>query len=371
MDGFDGHPPAPPNPESLRDGGVSPFPHGVPLAKGGLLSYPTQRVVELNYLRLNNHSLNSLPQFKSAPWCLNGHVHTVLSSILFEPAYVNYKRTVIDTPDGDFLNLDLLETDEHAPVVILLHGLEGSSKRYYVQNLAHHLLQSGYNIIALNFRSCGGKLNNTRTFYHSGETEDLRNVCTWAKNRFSDSPIFAAGYSLGGSVLLNYLKKYGADSIIESFVAVSVPYDLYRGSLNLQKGINRLYDYRFLRTLKKKLKLKRRVFSDLPVFTGSTLYEFDDQVTAPLHGFEDARDYYTRCSSAFFMHRIDTPGLLIHSREDPLCPFEFTPHEAIEENPNLTTAFPERGGHVGFWSLPPGWVELTAEYYFDAQRSRL
>lgn len=305
------------------------------------------------------------PEFKSAPWCVNGHLHTILSSYLFEPVYLDYNKIEIATPDGDNLDLNLMENETGAPVTILLHGLEGSANRYYIQNLAHYLFNSGHTVAALNFRSCGGKMNNQRRFYHSGDTNDLETVSKWLSEKFPDSIQLAAGFSLGGSVLLNYLKKYRNKATIKGFAAVSVPYDLYKGSINLQRGFNKIYDYHFLISLKKKLELKRKTYSDLPNFNGNTLFEFDDQVTAPVHGFKDAKEYYTQCSSAFFMDQIQTPGLLIHSKEDPLCPFDYTPLKVINENPFLSTVFHSRGGHVGFWSVPPGWIERTVGKYFN------
>ncbi len=229
----------------------------------------------------------------------------------------------------------------------------------------------GYNVVAMNFRSCGGEMNQTRRFYHSGEYEDLQTVCKWIETQYPDSIQIAAGFSLGGSVLLNYLNHFSDESLIQAFAAVSVPYDLYRGSVNLQNGFNRLYDYQFLITLRDKLQQKRRIFEDLPAFYGSTLFEFDDQVTAPVHGFKDAEDYYNQCSSAFFLDRISKPGLLIHSREDPLCPFDYIPMDDIHQNPYLTACFTERGGHVGYWSMPPGWMERTICQYFNMILNRL
>lgn len=208
-------------------------------------------------------------------------------------------------------------------------------------------------------------MNQARRFYHSGEYEDLQTVCKWVQARYPNSTQVAAGFSLGGSVLLNYLNHFGSDGLIRAFAAVSVPYDLYRGSVNLQKGFNRIYDYQFLVSLREKLSQKNEQFSDLPTFNGSTLFEFDDVVTAPIHGFKNAEEYYRQCSSAFFLDQISTQGILIHSREDPLCPFEYIPIDTIRKNPALTTCFTERGGHVGYWSLPPGWIERTISRYFN------
>jgi predicted alpha/beta-fold hydrolase len=303
-------------------------------------------------------------EFKPAPWCINGHVHTICASLFFKPAEVEFERRKIDTPDGDFLNLDCIHSNDTAPTLILLHGLEGSSSRYYIQNLAHQVSFYGFNVVAMNFRSCGGEMNSARRFYHSGEFEDLHTVCKWVQQQYPHSTQIAAGFSLGGSVLLNYLNEFESESLIDAFAAVSVPYDLYRGSINLQKGFNRLYDYQFLITLREKLQKKKSLYDDLPDFNGSTLFDFDDQVTAPVHGFKDAEDYYTHCSSAFFLDNISKPGLLIHSREDPLCPFDYIPMASIDGNPFLTPCFTERGGHVGYWSMPPGWMERTISRYF-------
>ncbi|MFO7846702.1 MAG: alpha/beta fold hydrolase [Balneolaceae bacterium] len=309
----------------------------------------------------------ALPGFSSAPWCFNGHAHTILCSQLFKPVPLPFSRRSVPTPDGDFLNIDLLHADPSAPFVVLLHGLEGSTGRYYMRNLAHHLWQLGFNIAAVNFRSCGGELNKTRRFYHSGEYKDIATVCSWLDSSYKRPLQFAVGFSLGGSALLNYLHHKKNKSRIRMFSAVSVPYDLYRGSVNLQKGFNRIYDYNFLLSLKQKLAGKRERFPDLPEFTGSTLFDFDDQITGPIHGFSGAEEYYRVCSSANFMDQIQTPGLLIHSREDPLCPFAYTPVKDILANPLLSTSFTDRGGHVGFWSLPPGWLNRTIASYFIHQ----
>jgi len=304
--------------------------------------------------------------FKSAPWCFNGHAHTILPSLLFNSPHLNYNTERIPTPDDDFLDIDIVkQKTTDAPVAVIFHGLEGSSRRYYVRRMAQKLYERGMHIFAVNFRSCSGEMNSNRRFYHSGETEDPQTVFSWVGDHFPNSSIFAVGFSLGASALLNTIHKNGSESNVEAFAAISTPFDLKRGSINLQNGFNRIYDYRFLRSLEYKLKQKRKTYPDLPIFNGSTLYDFDDQVTAPIHGFKDADDYYRQCSSAFFMDDIQTPGLIIHSRQDPLCPFEYTPAEAINSNALLSTVFPKKGGHVGFWSLPPDWAEQNVANYFS------
>ncbi len=297
--------------------------------------------------------------FSSAPWCFNGHAHTVLCSLLFHSPHVHYKRVQIDTPDNDFLDIDYTHGENKKPVVIIFHGLEGHSNRYYVTQLANHLHQRGFTVVAPNFRSCSGTLNRTKKFYHSGEIEDLQTIISWVNREFPNRTIHAAGFSLGASALLNYLKEHKTHHPLRSIVAISTPFDLKRGSINLEKGFNKIYSIRFLRTLAQKLREKKKIYPDLPDFNGSTIYEFDDQVTAEIYGFDGAEDYYHRCSSGLFMDQIQTSTLVIHSKEDPMCPFQWTPIDAIRKNPNLVECFTDQGGHVGFWSLPPGWLNKT------------
>lgn len=302
--------------------------------------------------------------FKSAPWCFNGHAHTVLCSLIFDSPALHSEKITIDTPDNDFLEIDIVDRGSGKPVAVLFHGLEGNSRRFYITQLAEHLVERGFSIAAVNFRGCGSKLNRQRRFYHSGETEDLETVFAWVQDHFPKSTIFAAGFSLGGSAILNFLKKHGTCHPIRAAATISTPFELKKGSVNLERGFNRIYSILFLQTLVKKLEEKRHVYPDLPTYTGTTLYQFDDEVTAPLHGFEDAEDYYDQCSSTFFIGQIKTDTLVIHSRQDPLCPFKWTPVEQIEKNPKFSAYFPEKGGHVGFWSMPNGWVNQRVADYF-------
>ncbi|WP_234569289.1 YheT family hydrolase [Rhodohalobacter sp. 614A] len=310
--------------------------------------------------------MNSVPAFKSAPWCFNGHAHTVLCSLVFDSPNLHSEKIRIDTPDEDFLELDVVNRGTGKPVVVLFHGLEGNSRRFYITQLAEHLINRNFSVVAMNFRSCGGRMNNQRRFYHSGETEDLETVFNWVHESFPASKIYAAGFSLGGSTLLNYLKKHGTHHPLRAGAVISTPFDLKQGSVNLEKGFNRIYSLLFLQTLVKKLEEKQQTYPDLPGFKGSTLYEFDDQVTGPIHGFENAEDYYHQCSSGFFIDQIQTETLVIHSQQDPLCPFEWTPAEQIQNNSKFTAYFPRKGGHVGFWSLPNGWLNQKIGDYFSS-----
>lgn len=314
-----------------------------------------------------NSKIQTAP-FNPVPWCINGHVHTVLCSLLFTAPRLNAERVLIDTPDDDFLELDIMDHDNDKPVVILLHGLEGHSRRYYVTRMADEIYRRGFSVAMVNFRGCGDRMNRQRRFYHSGEISDLETVIKWVESNYPGRRIYSAGFSLGASVLFNFLREHGKNHPLDTVVSISTPFELKKGSLNLDKGFNKLYSNRFIKTLVEKLNQKRKIFPDLPHFTGSTLYEFDDQVTAPLHGFSSADDYYERCSSYFFMDQILTDTLVIHSKEDPLTPFRWVPTAKLQKNSNITPLFTEKGGHVGFWGKPKGWINKTVADYFENYR---
>ncbi|NGP75300.1 alpha/beta fold hydrolase [Balneolaceae bacterium YR4-1] len=308
-------------------------------------------------------SLHDIPAFRSPSWCMNGHVHTIACSFLdgVHPPY--QKRVEITTPDDDFLEIDVIDQENDNPVIALFHGLEGSTERYYMTELAADLKEVGFSVAALNFRSCGSRLNRQPRFYHSGETKDYATFFKWIQKTFPGKKIGAAGFSLGANALLKSLGEEMDRHPADAAVAVSVPYDLRLGSINLSQGFNRVYDYRFLRTLRRKLDEKRRQYPDLPRFTGSTLYDFDDQVTSKVHGFADAEDYYARCSARKFVSDIRKPALLIHSDQDPLCPISGMPVDKIRENPVLDYVITDEGGHVGFRSEPRGWLNYVIIEY--------
>ncbi|SMO49951.1 YheT family hydrolase [Gracilimonas mengyeensis] len=306
--------------------------------------------------------------FQPVWWAWNTHVHTIVPSQFGKVEKPDVRRLEIDTPDGDFLEIDICEGEPEKPVVALFHGLEGSSERYYIRNLMKVLKEKGIGSAALNFRGCGSRLNRQPRFYHSGETDDYRFFFDWLKQRYPDNAMYAVGYSLGGNALVKYLGEEGFKSQVERAVAVSPPYDLKAGSINLHHGFNRVYEINFLKTLVEKLENKRREFPDLPSFNGDSVYEFDDQVTAPIHGFEDADDYYHQSASMHFFEEVKTDLLIIHSKVDPLCPIQYAPLKEMKSNPYITTCFTEEGGHVGFLSDPPGWTfRVISEWLEDGE----
>lgn len=303
--------------------------------------------------------------FHSSWWAFNSHVHTVVSSFSkVQPVHVERKE--INTPDDDFLELDVINLNNQNPVVALFHGLEGSSERFYIRNLMDDLKSSGFSSVALNFRGCGSRINKQARFYHSGETSDYILLFDWIKNHFPDRIIYAVGFSLGGNALIKSLGESETLHPVHKAVAVSPPYDLKAGSLNLQKGFNKVYSYRFLKTLSEKLEVKRVQYPKLPIFDGNTIYEFDDQITAPVHGFKNAEHYYETCSSKRFLKNVKTPLFIIHSQEDTLCPLEYAPFSDIEKNPFIETTFTKKGGHVGFISSPRNWLNETIIHWLQS-----
>lgn len=312
-------------------------------------------------------NLRHVPSFISPRWCFNGHVHTIARSLTGDTSKPATERIEIPTPDSDFLELDCAIQENSSAVIALFHGLEGSTDRYYMVELMKKLLRQGFSVIGVNFRSCGSKMNNRRRFYHSGETGDYQTALNWIKNNYPNQKVGAVGFSLGGNALVKFLAESKNDSPLQAAVAVSVPYDLRLGSLLLSKGFNRVYGYRFLRTLTQKLEEKRQQFPDLPEFSGSTIYEFDDQVTAPIHGFDSADDYYEKCSAHRFVEDVKTEMLFIHSKEDPLCPFKAMPIAKINQNEHTDYIITNNGGHVGFCSRPSGWLNSIIYMYLDTK----
>lgn len=273
------------------------------------------------------------------------------------------------TPDEDFLDVLRLDAAAERPRLFLLHGLEGTVRSHYVGGLLHMARERDWGADMLIFRGCGDEPNRGPRFYHSGETGDLAFAVDRVLTEFPSAPLLLVGVSLGGNVLLKWLGERGDDLAhqILAGVAISVPFDLERGSRHISRGFARVYERHFLRTLRRKAVEKLEHYPHL--FDGDalrrarTLYDFDDAVTGPVHGFRDAHDYYSRSSSLGFLDRIRRPTLLLSARDDPFLPVEVLDEvmEAARRNDYLEPEFPDRGGHVGFVEGRP-W---RASYYFE------
>jgi predicted alpha/beta-fold hydrolase len=267
------------------------------------------------------------------------------------------------TPDDDFLDIHRLDGPAGAPRLLILHGLEGTVRSHYAGGLLQEAQRRGWAAELLIFRSCGDEPNRALRLYHSGETTDLDFVVRRLVGEDAARPLFIAGVSLGGNVLLKWLGEQGegVPAQLLRAAAISVPFDLARGSRHLDRGFSRLYQSHFLRSLRRKALAKTDRYPDAfrpeVVLRARTLYDFDDLVTAPVHGFRDAADYYARSSSLPYLARIRTPTLLLSARDDPFLPREVLDEvrEVARTNPSLHLEFVEHGGHVGFISGSVPW----------------
>lgn len=284
-------------------------------------------------------------------------------------------RERISTPDGDFVDLDLMpDPAPRAPVVLVLHGLEGSSERGYMRLALDHLFRRGLRGVALNFRSCSGEPNRTARFYHSGDTEDVGLALAHLRERFPARRFGALGFSLGGNVLLKYLGE-GSDALqdeVGAAAAISVPFDLDQGARAIERGpMGHVYSYYFLQSLREKVHRKEALLRGLvdleEVLSARTLREYDDAATAPLHGFSSAEEYYSRCSSSRFLPEVRVPTLLLQSEDDPFLPADALPRAAVAANPHLLPAFTAAGGHVGFVE---GSVPWKADFWAEREAAR-
>jgi predicted alpha/beta-fold hydrolase len=286
------------------------------------------------------------------PWLLsNAHVQTVLPAISRRPRVV-YQRERLELPDGDFLDLDWLPAASER-LAILSHGLEGSSRDAAIHGMASSLHRSGWNVLAWNYRGCGGELNRLPRLYHSGETGDLAVVVEHAARRFSRLALI--GFSLGGNLVLKYLGEAPPHEAVACAAALSAPVDLAATARALdQRRLNRMYLRRLIASLVCKVKAKAKHFPeriDASKTRGILGFEdFDGRFTAPVHGFRDAIDYWTKCSSRQFLSAITVPTLVLSARDDPFLTFDCFPFAEAEASTRLFLEAPETGGHLGFFS---------------------
>ncbi len=308
--------------------------------------------------------------FQPSRLWLDPHAQTVLANTLRPIAGVAFHRLRLDTPDGDFIDLDFpsipgVTLDRSAPMVILLHGLEGSARRGYACEIYRQLAQRGLRAVGMNFRSCSGVMNRTPRLYHAGVTDDVAVVIDWLEEKLPDVPKGGVGFSLGANTLLKYLGERGSESPLQAAAVVSPPFDLARVAMTFAKGSGRLYAPRFIKGLRQKALTHAQENSpELDVeriLSVQTVRDFDDAFTAPLHGYRDADDYYAQNSCAQYLPAIKIPTLVIRAMDDPFFAHDI-PHTSIIENEFLFPALVPHGGHVGFAEgVWPGHFEYWAE----------
>ena len=311
--------------------------------------------------------------FHPAPLLRHADAQTIVASLWRPRPGPPVARARWELDDGDFLDLDRAEgPGPAAPVAVLCHGLEGSSEAPYMRGLARALVERGLAVVALNFRTCGGVPNRLPRSYHSGETTDLAEVVRRLVAERPGRPLVVAGFSLGGNVVTKWLGEHGASlaSEVRGGAAISVPFDLAACQRRLD-GPGRLmwvYRERFMSRLRRKAAWKARRFPGLfdaaAVARASTFAEYDQLVTAPLHGFDSRDDYYSRCSAGRFLAGIRRPYLALSAADDPMVPVESLPVAAAAANPAVRLVVTPHGGHTAFLdgALPrPGfWAERTS-----------
>ena len=304
-----------------------------------------------------------------APWWLpGGHAQTVLPA-LRPPARPALRRERWETPDGDFIDLDWAGARDAPRILVLFHGLEGSSDSHYARAIAAHAAAQGWRCVLPHFRGCSGAPNRLARAYHSGDSAEI----DWIVRRLSGAMtrpgamLCAAGVSLGGNALLKWLGEQGesAAHIVLRAAAISAPLDLAASGRALEQGLNRaLYTRMFLASLKRKALAKLARFPGLfdaaRVRAARTLHAFDDVVTAPLHGFRDADDYWARASSAPWLARIRVPTLVLNARNDPFLPEHALLAATRAASESVMLELPAQGGHAGFLEGPlpgrHGWL---------------
>ena len=295
-------------------------------------------------------------RFRPAWWLPGSHAQTLWGRFARFRGPNPTALECLATPDGDSLELHHVDAGDTGPRVLILHGLEGSVRSHYVGGLLSQARAREWGATLLVFRGCGAAPNLARRFYHSGETRDLSHVFRALSDRWPESPWLLVGVSLGGNVLLKWLGEQG-DALrgrIRAAAAVSVPFDLEAGARCISRGVARLYDWNFLRSLRRKALAKLERYPDLfdraALERARNVYEFDDAVTAPVHGFTDAHDYYTQSSSVRFLSDVHVRTLLLSAFDDPFLPPQVLERVAAiaAANASLVAEFHRSGGHVGF-----------------------
>ncbi|MFN8338074.1 MAG: alpha/beta fold hydrolase [Saprospiraceae bacterium] len=314
-------------------------------------------------------------QYKPGWLFKNGHVNTLFPYLFRKKPSLSFIRERIDTPENDFFDVDWIHKDKNSKLVILMHGLEGSSASQYINGISRLLVANKYTVAAINFRSCSGELNRTVEMYHSGFTKDLHHFLTIHGVHYTD--VFICGFSLGGNVTL----KYAGDGFftvppnIRAVVGISVPIDLQGGSYELKKWYNQMYEKQFLYTLLPKMKQKHQMMPDKidisHLHKVKTLWDFDEYFTAKLHGMIDANDYYNTCSSLQHLNKIRVPTLLINALDDSFLSPTCYPYDIAQSSDIFHLMTPKHGGHVGFTSFGKDyyWTELKVLEFLQSHLS--
>jgi len=280
----------------------------------------------------------------------NGHLQTIYPALFRKPVPLPIEQERITTPDDDFIDLDWIRNGNRK-LVIISHGLEGNSRRPYMLGMANAFFYKGYDVLCWNFRGCSEEMNKKSIFYNSGATYDLETVISHASGNYEE--IFLIGFSLGGNLTLKYLgEKRQRDPRIKKAVTISVPLHLESSCEKISRGQNTMYSRRFLKSLKIKIVKKAVLYpNEIQVEslrTLKTLLDFDNIYTGPLHGYDDAHDYYEQCSALYYLEGIEIPALILNAQNDPFLSAKCFPVKLGNRLEKVYMEFPKQGGHVGF-----------------------
>ncbi len=302
--------------------------------------------------------------FKPAWWLNNPHLQTLWPTFFKKRPELNLENHRLELDDGDFIDISATQDIQQKPIILLLHGLEGTLESHYAKPLIKLLDDNGYGVCFMHFRGCSGEINRLKRSYHSGDSADLQTVIEHIKTQYHQSPFAVIGFSLGGNVLLKWLGEQKQGASTTTAIAVSVPFRLRDAADRLEKSFSRVYQKHLISSCQNKYKAK-----DSKISLGlvediervNTFFEFDDKITAPLHGFENAEHYYTKSSSHQFLSTIEKPTLILHAEDDPFM-WKSTPPKANEISESVSFELSKSGGHVGFISGKYPWA---ANYWAD------
>ncbi len=312
-------------------------------------------------------------KFSPNPFLKNSHLQTFWPRIFG----VKYKNTFIperlELSDGDFVDLCWTDkpVDKNKPIVFVFHGLEGSINSPYALGIMNAIRANGWLGVLMHFRSCSEEHNRLDRNYHSGDTGDIGFLINTIKQRHAQSPLFAIAYSLGANAMLKYLGEQGNDCPLKAAIAVSVPFQLNRGADRLNQGFSKFYQWYLIKSLREKMKDKyqgRNAPIDLSRLDEyRNFWLFDNNITAPLHGFQSAEEYYRLSSCKQYLNKIETRTLILHAKDDPFIPLDAIPVET-ELSDSVLLELSEHGGHVGFVSgsnpfRPEYWLEKRVPEY--------
>lgn len=321
--------------------------------------------------------------FQPAWWLKNAHLQTIFAKYFSPKQPLNTEAEIFSLPDGDEVQLNWLHSKsscDSAPVVILLHGLAGDINSHYIQAMLAQCDTLSWTAVLLHFRGCNGKPNKLPRAYHSGDTADAALVISEVKRRYPNRPLVAVGFSLGGNVLLKYCGEQVVNNPLSAAVAVCPPLLLSACAKRINTGSSKLYQRYLLERLKRSTLAKLEQFTDFPlpltpqqVRGFSSIEQFDEHYTAPIHGFLNAQDYYQQASCKAFLRHICIPTLIIHAKDDPFLSDDVIP-QTNELSPHIHYELTSGGGHVGFVSgsplKPKFWLSQRVPQFINEQLAK-